>query len=112
MKRRKIPVLFDTLAYSIGLKKKGIKHSETYAILLADALSENLYSKHKVDNMFNEALKRHDRRMDKIEMKIEKNIHEARLETARIANRIIVILGSLIVIIGAISTFSHVLFHV
>lgn len=132
-KTRKKAVLFDTLSYSMGLKQKGVKDSETYAFLLSDALTQNIYSKAEVDGMIDKSLQRFSREMGKIHKSIQVSqkkseaeskaeireiraeAQQLRLDLERIATRTIMttigILGSLIVLVGAISTFSHAIFH-
>lgn len=108
-------VLFDTLAYSQGLKEKGIENSETYAEQLSEALMQNMYSKSEVENMIERAISELREHTDKMVLELRKDSHEMQLEIERIGTRtittIVGILGSLIVLVGAISTFSHAIFH-
>lgn len=112
---REKAVLFDTLAYSEGLKEKGIENSETYAEQLSEALMQNIYSKSEVDHMIDSARREAQDHTDKMVLELRKDFHEMQLEIERIGTRtittIVGILGSLIVLVGAISTFSHAIFH-
>lgn len=119
-------IIFDTLAYSQRLKKYGIKHAEVFAISLAEALNQNLYTKSEVKQMYEEELKKFEARTLAIEKETAMRLQEMHertyqlpleisLQIERMYRRAITTtigtLGSLIVIVGAISTFAHVIFR-
>ena len=124
--RESTPLLFDTLAYSQGLQQHGIEHSEIFSALLAEVLSQNIYTKFEVKNMLEDTMKEFQaltlsikeesrKERERITKESQKEIHRMELEMERIYTRtvtfIVGILGSLIVIVGVISTFAHTIFH-
>lgn len=98
-------------------------------MLCKDVITENIYIKCEADNMFEDISQKFDRRFQEVEQKIDLRFEEIdrrfqktdhkidlmaaqlRLEMRDNGYRIIGILGTLIVIVGAISTLSHYFFH-
>ncbi len=103
--------LFDTLSYAKMLEKGGVTQSDIHAKSLARALQDNIYTKDEIDMRFEKALSRFDKTLNEF----RNDMREIELRFEKAFNRYLVttisVLGSLIVVVGAIATFAHALFH-
>lgn len=104
-------LLFDTLSYAKLLGDEGVSHADIHSMALAEVLSHNLYSKSEINEMLEATLKRVETQIIELrhELKLEVKDVENRFEKALLRNTVTVIsvLGALIVIVGAVSTFIH-----
>ena len=115
-------LVFDTLKYAIMLGNGGVQQPIVYADALAEAMSQNIYTKDEVTYMIEAALKRFDQRTHQMTLESERSIAKTQLEMKEIEtrferainsafNRSVGILGGFIVIVGAASSFAHYLIH-
>ena len=126
-------IVFDTLEYAKMLAEGGVEHADIHSSSLATALVQNIYTRDEVDKMIEETFKRFDDRTFALEARIKDLQYrtdqkifalDKRLEISvkELENRIdqrfvhhmhmtISILGTLIVIVGAVSTFAHYFIH-
>ena len=111
-------LLFDTLDYARLLKNGDVENADVHAASLAKTLAHNLYTKDEVDMRFEKAINRIDQTLNEFRLLQEKQHSEMReieLRFEKAMNRYLIttisILGSLIVVVGAISTFAHAIFH-
>ena len=112
------PPIFDTLKYARMLKEKGINHSDDFSRALSDALGQDIYSKREIERMFEAALQEFRQSNREIKedllrtrLELEREISKVRVEIHSSMNRAIGVLGSLIVVVGAIVSFSHYFIH-
>lgn len=114
--------VFDTWNYAKILRNGEVEHAEVHVEALTQALQENIYTRDEVDMRFERAMKRldqamlrQDKLMAELELRSERNLKEVELRFERAMNRYLVttisILGSLIVLATAVSTFAHTLIH-
>ena len=105
-------IAFDTLQYARMLQSGGVIEADTHAASLAEVITHNFYTKDEVDKMVEAALKQFEARTRAIEK--ETSELENRLEKIymRTVLTTVSILGTLIVITGAVSTFAtHYFIH-
>jgi len=76
-------IMFDTLAYSDGLKSAGITHSEVLTTNLSRALTQNIYTKAEVDKMIDQALKEFHERTYAMDKRFEKFSIELKAATEK-----------------------------
>lgn len=129
----KTKLLFDPLDYAKILKNGGVENADIHASSLSQILASNLYTKDEIDMRFEQALNRFDASMQQMERRFERlfndyrisqekqlgeirgEIHQLELRFEKKINHYLIttisVLGSLIVVVGAISTFAHTLFH-
>ena len=126
-------VMFDTLHYAKLLKKGGVRQSNVHSAALADVITQNMYTKAEVGNVLETKFKKSDEKfylaLKEFAERTQQNREEYKelskkreIEMLELENRIekafnrhmytiISILGSLIVIVGAIATFAHAFFR-
>lgn len=120
---------FDTLHYAQLLKNQGIECPEGQASALAAVITLNIFTKGEVEKMIEAALKEfHDRTQELsrnfsertflLDKRIDLNFKEMENRLDKVDSRIdrvmarymyatVGILGALIVVVGAVNTFSH-----
>lgn len=76
-------LVFDTLNYAKILEQGGIIYSDVHSSALAGAIIENIYVKYEVDSMFNAALERSDKAIQKMQQDTDKIIEQRNAETAK-----------------------------
>ena len=115
-------LLFDTLNYARLLENGGVGNADVHASSLVTALSQNIYTKDEVDmrieraiNHFEKTLSHFEKTIDTRFSEIDKRFTESELRMEKMMNRNFIttvsILGALIVVVGAISTFAHAIFY-
>jgi Skp family chaperone for outer membrane proteins len=109
---KKLP--FDALEYATLLKQGGVDHSEVHAASLAAIITQNIYTKDEVDKMIEATFQRFDNAMKEmreqthaLDKRLEERTHSLEKELHQLEARIIRILGSLIVVVGAVASFTH-----
>lgn len=121
-----IKLMFDTLSYAKILQDGGVENADIHANSLASILSQNMYTKDEVDMRLERAIRQFEKTLDKRlhefqtiqderfhEFKITQHELELRFEKTmqRYLITTISVLGTLIVLVGAVSTFAHAIFH-
>jgi Skp family chaperone for outer membrane proteins len=117
---KKLP--FDALEYATLLKQGGIEHSEVHAASLAAIITQNIYTKDEVDKMIEATFQRFDTKFEAtlkemkeqtyaLDKRLEERTHTLEKELHQLEARIIRILGSLIVLVGAVASFTHYFLH-
>lgn len=73
-------LLFDTLNYAKMLERGGISHSDVHAVALADALTQNLYSKNEIEEMIENVMRQFKEEMHSFRIEVKSEINDLRLE--------------------------------
>lgn len=120
---------FDTLQYAQLLKTCGVDDPEGQSTALATVITQNIYTKNEVEDMIEAALKKFDERTYSLDKRIDLNFKEmenridkvdghiskvdSRIDQAiaRSVYKTIWVLGTLMIVISAISTLTHYIFH-
>ena len=89
--------------------------NDSHAEALADAMTQNIYTKFEVDKMIDEALARFDKRTEEMKQESEKEIHRIEKQTIEMKadnNRILVLHTTLtITILGSLMALFSFIDH-
>ena len=112
-------IYFDTLKYAKLLASSGIEYADIHAQAVSQALNENNYTKREVEKMIETAIKENREALERIFKESDEKMQAIKLEMKDIMinnektfNRYLIlnisILGSLIVLVGTLSSlFAH-----
>ena len=129
-------ILFDSLAYADKLKDGGVDKAEVHSSALHSALADNFYIKDEVDNMFELTMQRIENKFSDCASKEQLNETNQKLNNCAEKNQLnetnrklsdirtemheviskqfhktVVVLGSLIIIVGFLTTTAHYYLH-